>query len=404
MDYLFGPIRNFVRSYHEVLETGDPRVKDLPFMASPMPTLFMTAAYLYFIKKIGPQWMENRKPFSFRRLLVVYNFSLVAASAWMFYEMGSLINWGSHSFKCLPVSHDANDPIAQRMISVGWWFLLSKYIEFADTVFFVLRKKTSQVTLLHVVHHSVVPISVWTGLKFAPGGSNAFFPFLNSGVHTVMYLYYGLSALGPHVQPFLWWKKYITSLQLLQFTLAIAHGLRALFQDCEFPRSFLFINLFHGVLWFYLFSSFYRQAYSKKGGKNGGVAVCASTEKGTAEASAVIGQLKITASVHYKGQSSSSSNTKPNRNSSSAPTIPSTSASSPSSSSSTVTQPSMFQEFAKYCVKNLPDMCIPPMDRLLEKDDPTDDEEDGTDTLLDPLSNDCHQYDESSSHHHTKAE
>jgi len=403
MDYLFSPIRKFVHSYHEVLETGDPRVKDLPFMASPMPTLFMTAAYLYFIKRIGPQWMENRKPFSFRRLLVVYNFSLVAASAWMFYEMGSLINWGSSSFKCLPVSHDANDPIAQRMISVGWWFLLSKYIEFADTVFFVLRKKTSQVTLLHVVHHSVVPISVWTGLKFAPGGSNAFFPFLNSGVHTVMYLYYGLSALGPHVQPFLWWKKYITSLQLLQFTLAIAHGLRALFQDCEFPRSFLFINLFHGVLWFYLFSSFYRQAYSKKGGKNGGVAVCASTEKGTAEASAVIGQLKITASVHYKGQSSSSN---ANTNSDSNPTTSSASSStSAAASNASTTKPttSKYHEFAGWSIKHLPFTCFLPMD-LLNDDDPTDEPTEKDQETSSTTNNDCHPIANSSSHSHPKYE
>lgn len=30
-----------------------------------------------------------------------------------------------------------------------------------------------------------------------------------------MYLYYGLAALGPHMQQYLWWKRYLTSLQLV---------------------------------------------------------------------------------------------------------------------------------------------------------------------------------------------
>ena len=31
-----------------------------------------------------------------------------------------------------------------------------------------------------------------------------------------MYSYYALAALGPRLQPFLWWKKYLTQLQLGQ--------------------------------------------------------------------------------------------------------------------------------------------------------------------------------------------
>jgi hypothetical protein len=29
--------------------------------------------------------------------------------------------------------------------------------------------------------------------------------------------YYGLAALGPHMQKYLWWKRYLTQLQLAQF-------------------------------------------------------------------------------------------------------------------------------------------------------------------------------------------
>ena len=41
---------------------------------------------------------------------------------------------------------------------------------------------------------------------------------LNTFVHIIMYSYFGLSALGPSVQKHLWWKKYVTKLQLVRKT------------------------------------------------------------------------------------------------------------------------------------------------------------------------------------------
>ena len=39
---------------------------------------------------------------------------------------------------------------------------------------------------------------------------------LNSFVHTIMYGYYALSSLGPAVHPYLWWKRHLTTLQLVR--------------------------------------------------------------------------------------------------------------------------------------------------------------------------------------------
>jgi elongation of very long chain fatty acids protein 4 len=36
--------------------------------------------------------------------------------------------------------------------------------------FFVLRKKTSQITFLHVYHHAFTPVWAWVGAKFMTGG------------------------------------------------------------------------------------------------------------------------------------------------------------------------------------------------------------------------------------------
>lgn len=47
------------------------------------------------------------------------------------------------------------------------------------------------------------------------GGLGTFHALLNTAVHVVMYSYYGLCALGPAYQKYLWWKKYLTSLQLV---------------------------------------------------------------------------------------------------------------------------------------------------------------------------------------------
>ena len=40
---------------------------------------------------------------------------------------------------------------------------------------------------------------------------------VNSFVHVIMYTYYFLSAFGPEVQKYLWWKRYLTQLQLVSY-------------------------------------------------------------------------------------------------------------------------------------------------------------------------------------------
>lgn len=47
----------------------------------------------------------------------------------------------------------------------------------------------------------------------------AFFcAMLNSMVHVVMYSYYLLSSLGAWIQPYLWWKRYLTQFQIVSKT------------------------------------------------------------------------------------------------------------------------------------------------------------------------------------------
>ena len=80
-----------------------------------------------------------------------------------------------------------------------------------------------QVTLLHVYHHAIMPIYSYMHVRWLPGGHEILAGYINFGVHIVMYSYYFLSALGPRVQPYLWWKKYLTALQLVQFVFCFGH-------------------------------------------------------------------------------------------------------------------------------------------------------------------------------------
>ena len=77
-----------------------------------------------------------------------------------------------------------------------------------------------------------------------------------------MYSYYGLAAIGPHLQPYLWWKKYITKLQLTQFVLVMTHCFQLLFRDCDYPRIFMVYIGFYAVLFLFMFSDFYFKAYT----------------------------------------------------------------------------------------------------------------------------------------------
>lgn len=214
---------------------GDPRTNPWFLMSSPFPTLLICLSYVYLVKVIGPQFMENRKPYELKRFLILYNFLQVLFSTWLFYEM----------------------------VHACWWYYFSKFTEFFDTIFFILRKKFDHVSTLHVIHHGVMPMSVWFGVKFTPGGHSTFFGLLNTFVHIIMYTYYMLAAMGPQMRRYLWWKKYLTALQMIQFVGIMVHAFQLLFIECDYPRAFVWWIGMHAVMFFFLFKDFYNQSYSR---------------------------------------------------------------------------------------------------------------------------------------------
>ncbi|CAO1434987.1 unnamed protein product [Diamesa serratosioi] len=249
--------------YRNIMDNqSDSRVNDWPMMQSPLPTLAMCIFYAYFSKSLAPRLMQNRKPFDLRKTLVFYNLFQTLFSTWIFYEYLQSGWLRDYSFRCQPVDYT---PKGLRMAETCWWYYVSKFTEFFDTLFFLLRKKNQHVSTLHVIHHGCMPFSVWMGMKFAPGGHSTFFAMLNAFVHIVMYFYYMIAALGPKYQKYIWWKKYLTAFQMLQFVAIFTHQFQLIFSNkCNYPKSFMVWIGLHGVMFLFLFSDFYKQSYNKK--------------------------------------------------------------------------------------------------------------------------------------------
>ncbi|EDO27351.1 predicted protein [Nematostella vectensis] len=171
--------------YQIVTSVGDPRLHEWPLIATPWPCLSLMAMYL-FIVKVGPKLMENRKAWDLRGVLVVYNFALVLLSAYMVYEfIASILSIPEFNLMCQDVSYE-EDP---RLMREFTWPMEGFLLPFAPPVKRSSEKKSS-----------------------APAYFGA---ACNSFIHVIMYLYYGLSAMGPSVQKYLWWKRYLTKMQLV---------------------------------------------------------------------------------------------------------------------------------------------------------------------------------------------
>lgn len=247
--------------YNEAMLKADPRVEDWFMMSSPWPSLVICVLYCVIVK-LGPSIMANRKPIEMRNVLFIYNICMVGLSTYCFLEF-NLGGWlAGYSLRCQPVDY-SRSPQAMRMANVCWWFYFSKFFELLDTIFFIMRKKFNQVSFLHVFHHGIMPFSCWLGVKYVPGGFTTFFCMLNSFIHMLMYTYYGLSALGPKYQKYLWWKKYMTKMQIIQFILITIHSMQLLFIECNYPTVFVYIIGLHGLVFLIMFADFYRQAYEK---------------------------------------------------------------------------------------------------------------------------------------------
>jgi elongation of very long chain fatty acids protein 4 len=295
-------LENLRKLYNQTMAQGDPRCDSYPFMGAPDKMLAMIGLYLFVVWQ-GPKWMVPYKPWDLKNTIIVYNFLMVFLS--MYISIGTVVGIylaGGYSIFCDPLEKyqvNENNETEYHYMNIGWLFFISKPIEFLDTVFFILRKKNSQITFLHVYHHATMTVFTWLGVKFLPGGSNVIYPLINSFVHAVMYTYYGLSAFGPSMRKYLWWKKYLTTLQISQFVIFLTQGVINAMYECPFPKIFVYAVYIYTFSILLLFINFYIKAYisspSQKSAKGRDVAQNGGAKNGDVTARAQNGEITANA-------------------------------------------------------------------------------------------------------------
>lgn len=246
-------------------EAQDPRNADQFLLNPPWLPLAVVAGYLYFVLDLGPKLMANRKPFDLKKLIQVYNLLQVLANVYLLATgVKVMIDMGI-TFKCQPVNY-SNSSFALRELRLVYLYYLLKVSDLLDTVFFVMRKKQSHVSFLHVYHHSGMVLGTFIYNRFFPGGHFSMLGLCNTFVHAIMYFYFFLTIFRPELTKNANWKKYITILQMAQFCYLTLHFATpiVLGLDCGIPKFWLWLPMIQNVFMLVLFWDFYTKAYGRR--------------------------------------------------------------------------------------------------------------------------------------------
>lgn len=277
-------------------------LEGLPFMST-FSAAATVVAYLSFVL-FGSLFMKvvmGGKPIrALDTLKFWYNPAQSWLSAWLMIEATrqAYING-------LAVVGNAFQPERRSIALVLYVFYISKVFDFMDTVFIVLGAKWKQLSVLHVYHHASIFVTYWWICRSAWDGDIYLTITLNGAVHAVMYFYYALTSyrlrdtvpgvVGPLTaakggpvansdpkttderalvtaaavySP--WWKRYITYMQLAQFTLMNAQGIYLIFffehkkGDIAYPRNVTIFYVFYIQSLFWLFRNFASKNYGTK--------------------------------------------------------------------------------------------------------------------------------------------
>jgi len=243
------PLSNFDLSQSKLVP--DPRTTEW-FLMNPVHMFAVALSYLVLIV-VGKAVMKNRKEFNLWSFRVFHNAFLTALSLYLVVEM---LRQASLTSFYGPIIRDSR---GNGMAKILHLYYLSKVVEFIDTFIMILRKKFDQISFLHIYHHVSVLIMWWFNVYFYPGGEAYPSAWLNSFVHVWMYSYYFLSTIGYEV----WWKRFLTQLQISQLSLFVLQGISLLFTGA---KEFVFIGLINGAYaatLVILFLNFYTKSYRK---------------------------------------------------------------------------------------------------------------------------------------------
>ena len=224
--------------------------------------LYATALYLALVFQ-GRRWMRNRKPYSLKKPLILWNiglavFSIIGTITVAPTVLCSLYNYGIDYTVCFSVA--ATVP---RVAIWCYMFGLSKLVELGDTAFIVLRK--SPLPFLHWYHHVTVLIYTMYGIN-NPNAVGGIFSAMNFFVHSAMYSYYACRALGLRIPR--WMAQAITILQLSQMFIGVYVTVLAFYNDrsghvpgCSVRDDLIYMATAMYFTYALLFLNFFYQKY-----------------------------------------------------------------------------------------------------------------------------------------------
>jgi len=220
------------------------------FLVSPAVLYGLPAAYV--VAAIAGNFaMRSRKAVEVGPAMKLYNVAQIVLCTYM--TIGMLPALG------FPNIFGING----KYTEAGEWFIfvhyLSKFMDWFDTLWMVLKKKSHiQMSFLHVYHHATIGV-VW-GFLLSTGNGNGtaqYGAFINSVTHVIMYTHFLWTSFGLK-NPF---KNLVTTWQITQFYSCFLHSLCVLLiqvdgapMEQQLPRKYAWLQFGYHLTMIYLFT------------------------------------------------------------------------------------------------------------------------------------------------------
>jgi len=238
-------------------------------LSTPQEVVLAVVSYLLLIWALK-KLVSRTGAFNLRWVVILHNLSLSLGSALLFGGLAVELYSKLTAFGFIPVICDPDKQFTSGRLYFYYYVnYVFKYVELFDTVLLALRGR--ETAFLHVYHHAATLVLCWSNLLWQ--SCVQWVPIsINLGIHVVMYLYFGLHALGFDC----WWKKYLTMMQIVQFVAAVAACLFVLSSRILYDFGVPFTYRCHGdyfgacfgvailLSYLYLFIVFYRSNYKDK--------------------------------------------------------------------------------------------------------------------------------------------
>ncbi len=125
-------------------EHGDPNSSYYPMMSTFKIPLAIYFTYYFIVLYLGPRLMRDRPPFNLKWVIIPYNLVLSLFNVCCFVSLlletrfgVGLLDVDFTSYPFAPTPFNKN---------LTYAFFVSKYVDMLDTLFFIMRKKSNQVT------------------------------------------------------------------------------------------------------------------------------------------------------------------------------------------------------------------------------------------------------------------